>query len=202
MQGYDIQKAISKHFRHKANDKNSISSDSISCLFKDRQNRIWIGTQNGVDIIDLENFKITPNVLKNNRPVTAITKDLKGNMWFGVEDIGLVSYDTAKRLTKIIQQAKSEISDTTILTLLTDHKGNIWIGKVNDGLSQVNTKTQKTYNYYPTFGISNGLSNSAIPAIFEDRQGNMWFGMHRGGVNLYSAGADKFKLYRKGPNPW
>ncbi|MFT3687424.1 MAG: two-component regulator propeller domain-containing protein [Phycisphaerales bacterium] len=195
---FDTKKAIAKHYRHKANDANSISSDSINCIFKDRQNRLWVGTQNGIDCIDSKNSVISSNILKNNKPVTAIVQDANGDMWFGVEDIGLVGYDILNSKIKSIDSGKPGSSESMILSLLADKKGNIWVGKVNEGLTQFDTKTQKTYDYHPSIGIGGGLSSATISAIFQDRQGNLWFGTHRGGVNLYSAGSDKFKLYRKG----
>jgi len=198
---FDTKSATAKHFRHNPANANSISSDSINCIFKDRQNRLWIATQNGLDCMDPKTFKISPKILKNSNAVTAITEDSNGLIWFGVEDMGLVSFDPKTEKTIITNQGKSGEGENTILSLLTDRKGTIWIGKVNDGLTQFNPKTQKSYNYYPGLGIEGGLSSATISALFEDRQGNLWIGTHRGGVNLYTAGADKFKLYRKGSNP-
>lgn len=199
---FDTKTATAKHFKYRPNDVNGISSDSIICIFKDRQNRLWIGTQNGVDCIDTKTLKITSKVLKNTNPATAITQDPNGCIWFGVECTGLVCFDaTANKIISTNYGKSGTNSQNAILSLLADKKGTIWIGKVNDGLAQFDTKTQKSYNYYPGLGMEGGLSSATISALFEDRQGNLWIGTHRGGVNLYTAGADKFKLYRKGSNP-
>lgn len=199
---FDTKTATAKHFKYNPKDVNSISSDSINCIFKDKQNRLWIATQDGIDCLDTKTLKLTSKVLKNNNLVTAITQDTNGLMWFGVDDLGLVCFDTnLNKVLSITNEKSASGSENTILSLLADKKGTIWIGKVNDGLTQFDTKTKKTYNYYPGLGIEGGLSSATISALFEDRQGNLWIGTHRGGVNLYTAGADKFKLYRKGSNP-
>ncbi len=44
-----------KHYRyqHQANDPNSIQSDHLTCLMLDRNNVLWIGTQNGISKLNL-----------------------------------------------------------------------------------------------------------------------------------------------------
>ncbi|MGK4568592.1 two-component regulator propeller domain-containing protein [Flavobacterium sp. 3HN19-14] len=198
---FDTKSAVAKHFRHTVQHPQTISSDSINCLFKDSKNRLWIGTQNGIDMIDAKGMVISSNVLKNHNSVTAITEDIYGNLWFGVENYGLVNYNANTGSILSVQTEKTGANKNTILHLFADKKGNVWAGKVNYGLTQINVRNQKTFNYHPDFGVSGGLSSATVSAIFEDRQGNLWFGTHRGGVNLYAAGADKFKLYRKTANP-
>jgi len=70
---------------------------------------------------------------------------------------------------------------------------------VNGGLDKFDPATQTFYNYQVEPDNPGSLSQRTVSALYPDRQGNLWIGTHRGGVNLYSPGSEKFNLYRQKP---
>lgn len=72
----------------------NLSEKSIHRFFKDGE-KLWIGTQSGIlSVNSKQNYKLfstaTSGIPIND--ITAISKDNKGNMWFGTNGKGLVKY--------------------------------------------------------------------------------------------------------------
>jgi len=71
-----------------------LSSNWVSCIEQDDEGYIWIGTQNGLNRFDGQNFLQFFNKPQNNNSLSAnwvkvVTKDNKGNLWIGTTGGGL-----------------------------------------------------------------------------------------------------------------
>ena len=67
-------------FRHNAADSSSISGDDVSCMYEDRQHRLWIGTRDqGLDLYDRTRMRFI-HIRKDslNRTITGIAEDKEG----------------------------------------------------------------------------------------------------------------------------
>ena len=76
-------------FRHHRNDTGSLINDNVRALYCDSENRIWMGTSQGLsmilrhpgtDGISFKNYSISKPELSH---VTRITEDASGNIWAG-----------------------------------------------------------------------------------------------------------------------
>lgn len=71
----------------------------VNKFYLDDENILWVGSKNGIFSINsgsyLKNFNSTNSGLPNN-DVLAIGKDLNQNIWFGMNDAGLVKYKLIK----------------------------------------------------------------------------------------------------------
>ncbi|MES2773003.1 MAG: two-component regulator propeller domain-containing protein [Bacteroidota bacterium] len=102
--------------------------------------------------------------------VYAICEDSRGNIWLGMDGIGVSKYDGVN-ITHY--SAKEGLGNNTVLSILEDHKGNLWFGTQ----AGVTSFDGKNFTQYPEKG---GLSNSEVLSISEDRKGNLWFSTSRG----------------------
>ncbi len=194
---FNIKTQEVQHFKQASSD---VELNKINCILKDKNSRLWLGTQRGLVEFDTKSQKFKALLSTKNNAINAIEEDNSGNILLGTDNAGMISYNPAKNNL----QGYNHLPDLPyipnnymVLSLLADDKGNIWIGTINNGLILYKPSTQKFYNYYPKPESPSSLSNSTVSAMFEDKQGNLWIGMHRGGVDLYAPGVDKFKLFRK-----
>ena len=73
-------------FHHEANDSLSLASDDLTCVYEDRQRRIWVGTRNdGLELFDqrsrrFQHFRRITNGLWSDN-ILGITGDQHGNLW-------------------------------------------------------------------------------------------------------------------------
>jgi signal transduction histidine kinase/ligand-binding sensor domain-containing protein len=64
------------------NDTNSLSSSDIVCLYKDSDDQIWIGTNNGLNLYNQDEKKIKRiNVPLKNNHICAILEDRNKDIW-------------------------------------------------------------------------------------------------------------------------
>ena len=141
-----------KIFKHEPLNKNSISSNYITCLLEDKNGNIWVGTQDGgVNyynrqtrqftryLKDKDNFKGPSSAF-----ITCLYEAADGNIWIGTRDAGISEYNVTK---KGFRTFKSKFNDANSLAsnhinaITQDKTGNIWVATEGGGLNQFDLKT-------------------------------------------------------------
>jgi ligand-binding sensor domain-containing protein len=86
----------------KIDEENGLSDNKVQCVYKDRNEFVWIGTasglnlMNGSDITVFKHERTNPNSVSNNN-ITAISGDNKGLIWIGTGK-GLNSFNPSLHL--------------------------------------------------------------------------------------------------------
>ncbi len=157
-------------------------------LFFD-ENKLWIGTQQrGVFLFEKQEskYRLIKNfisgdqegMLGDNR-VTAIRKDLSGNLWFATYQ-GLFQFNVhdSTFLSLSDLRISSALSCDIILCLEIDEKGNLWFGTPcslhNIDFSDSDAPVLKTFNN------SKGLADDYINGIVVDNNGMIWCSTNAG----------------------
>ncbi len=171
---------------------NSLSSDKISSIFKDKQGNLWIGTEeNGLNIYfnSLNKFPLynKSNGLENDF-VYSIYQLNNKNILIGTED-GLYSLNpqtnTVSNYNAILK--KHEIN--TVLSLLEDNQGNIWIGSYGQGIIVYNPNTKKE-----TKLLADKNFGGTVMKMIQDKSGVIWVATYKDG--LYSINPNTFAVKR------
>jgi signal transduction histidine kinase/ligand-binding sensor domain-containing protein len=159
------EKAITQTY----STKNGLLSDFSRGLAFDYHNSAWIGTNEGLNIINQDgtiDTITTQNGLPHNFIMTTYAAS-DSSIWVGTFGGGAVRF----------KQDRITVFDTTnglltnkIYAFLEDIHGNIWISGSYGGLSvfdgdQINS-----------FSIEHGLPSPGFNALVEDNLGNFWLG--------------------------
>jgi len=170
-------------------NKLKLPEKSIRSLMCDRNNKIWIGTENGLYLYNilensLEYFNL-PN-LKSDIPEWCIIEDIveddKGNIWIATWNEGLFIYDNNKknfRNYKIFDADKSNDQNNQIKSIYQDKFGFVWIGTWEDGLYKTLYKDEELFinnTYLFSESVKQGILGNIIYSINQDIYGNMWIG--------------------------
>lgn len=131
--------------------KNSLADNFINTLYFDKDSNLWIGTANGLNMMDITSGSIESYSRKNglqNLDILSIVEDSEKNLWLG----------TAKCLTRFNKQEKCADNFTQYDGLknesynfnaaLSDHRGNILMGG-NEGIDIFNPKDIKPIKRKP-----------------------------------------------------
>lgn len=154
-----------------------LSSNTVTCVVEDNAHRLWIGTGNGLHILDKLTGKITkiaPEKLNNNF-IQALLTDRKGDVWIGTNH-GLHRYIAGQDTIMLYSPSGSEGSVPALLdngdikTLYEDGKGQIWIGTWSSGFFRYNPLEDRFYTY-PSINPRNSAH-----VIYGDSAGNIWIG--------------------------
>ncbi len=198
-----LQKVNPFHHMHSPDINESLSDNSIYCLYQDRFNDIWIGTYGGginyftTRAKKFYNITVTADKSKSisSNLVNAFCED-DYYLWIGTE-MGLNRIDRVTgKVTHFYHNDNdpSSIGANAIYAIKKDRRGNLWIGSWNGGLSLYNYITETFRNFLPD-SKPGSISNANVFSICEDSRGNLWIGTIGGGLNRYDYRTGKFTHY-------
>jgi ligand-binding sensor domain-containing protein len=172
----------------------SLSSDKITCILKDKQQNLWIGTQeNGINIYfnSLNKFPLynTSNGLGNDF-VYSILQLSNKNILVGTEN-GLYNLNPINNTISDYNALLKKHQIFTVLSLLEDTKGRIWIGSYGQGIIVYDPKTKKE-----TKILSDNNKVGTILELIEDHNGTIWAGTFEAG--LFAINPNTFENKRYG----
>lgn len=165
---------------------------TLGCII-DRENRLWIGTTNGVYIVELsslnkdrsachtrllEGEKVGLNRLFLHN-VTSILEASDGSIWIGSNGYGVcrLIHQNGDYLAKVYTTADG-LANNASVSILEDDNGLVWISTSN-GISCFNTDSQQFVNYTDDDGLSN--VQFYWNAAFQSKQnGKLYFGHLKG----------------------
>lgn len=167
--------------------------ETISILFVDKNNKIWIGTHNnGLYRLDIASNQLTHLVPDAN--VISIYMDNEEEVWVGTWEHGLyrITGDEVQRYNH--NSHNNSISSNFVRHCSQDNKGDIWIGTFL-GLDKFDKKTNEFTHYTPD-GF-NGMTHNSVWGMIKDHQGTIWFGTYFGGVNYFNPDYEIYTQYRE-----
>ncbi|MBN2213546.1 MAG: response regulator [Bacteroidales bacterium] len=184
--------------------ENGLSSNSVTCIYKDSRGFIWIGTTDGLNKYDGYNFVVykhnpsDTNSISDNF-ISAIIEDFSGNLWIGTQGSGLNAYDFYHdSFTTFYHDPEEENSICSNFiyhhnSLLIDKDTMLWIGTDN-GLCSYDIK-DGVFNH-ADFDIEskNGNDIKDVRVIFEDDNNILWIGTDAGLIQ-YSKSNGKAELF-------
>lgn len=186
---FNPQTQIFTNYRHNEKNKNSISSNGIFCLYADKDANIWIGTDSGLDAMNITtgkfthykaNYKDSGN--KEFDIVLAITGDKNGQIWTGRQGATI-------KLDRSTGEMKSYPIGTSTY-LYEDKKGDLWVGS-NDGLFKYDSAADR---FSLIVNPATGLDLGAVGSMAEDDHQNLWIESPSGLIKLNEAG-NTFTVY-------
>jgi ligand-binding sensor domain-containing protein len=179
-------------YRNIPGNPNSLTSNKIYAIYPDFENRLWIGTDNGLTVMDIASETFTqytpdpddPNCL-SNLTVYCIYGDRVGNIWLAT-DFGINRFDPSTG--GFIHYTHNENDTSTviyneILSFYEDNQGNLWVGTYGKGLDKFDMKKQ-TFTHFT--GIRQ-LSTAVIYGILQDDQENLWLSTNNGIIKFNPA---------------
>ncbi|HAH23859.1 MAG TPA: hypothetical protein DCL77_08890 [Prolixibacteraceae bacterium] len=183
------------HFSHKAGDSTSICNNSIYGLYEDSKHNLYITSNYGVSILDLNayDFSKMPIAIKfrnlhhvenknslSSSNVYCVREDNAGNLWFGTMGSGLDQLDvTTGKFTNY--STNDGLPGNSITSILVDSLNNLWLA-TDKGLAKFNPKTKAIVVFDPKDGLQNmGLKSWAL----KTKDGEMFFGGPDGFNSFY-----------------
>jgi ligand-binding sensor domain-containing protein len=176
--------------------KRKLSFSNINALITDRQDRLWIAGQQGLEVVSYQNgtYEVDQNdlaVLKRNNldreNIKTLFLDREENLWIGTANNGLIRIFLAKEHFPVYRQNTSLITggttENTIRSIWADADGEIWIGSYGAGLFRFNQSEFSFENFRtdPTNPLS--ISGDQVSAIYQDQEGTFWIGTWGDGLS-------------------
>jgi hypothetical protein len=160
-----------------------LSNNSVNTIYKDSRGLVWVGTQNGVNVLQ---GNTVINLKKNDglahETCWDIAEDSNHNMWFASFGGGMCTFDGKK--FKVFNTQNGLVNN--FIRKLFAFKNKILVGTSN-GLSIIDINSNKIFNFYNT----DKKEPFQVMAFF-NYKGDVYCTTYRSGV--FKVDLDKPKL--------
>jgi signal transduction histidine kinase/ligand-binding sensor domain-containing protein/DNA-binding response OmpR family regulator len=181
-------------------DESSLTSNIVTEVFFDKNDRMWVGTRfGGVNIYDpgkypFKHFKYSnrdQGSLSNNT-VTSFQEEKNGDFWVATDGGSLNYYHRKEnKFTNYL----NTFTNNKILAVTNDKRGGVWVGMWNGGLNYFDPVTKKVKRYKNDPKDPKSLSDNNIFFILRDSHDNIWIATWGNGLNKYNPVTDDFTRY-------
>ena len=198
---FDVQKQLMREVPIKPKERFALNDKYVFSICRDRQNNMWAGTYFGgvnVHYYATYGFGAFPQEEAHNaldgKIIRDIVEDKKGNIWFGLENSGVVGLMGKDR--SVQRMTDKTLQTAQVQGLACDEDGNLWVGNYNKSLNFFNVKTKETRYFEHRPNDTNSLSFNAVNNVLVDRKGRIWAGTNSGGLNRYDKAQNIFYHYK------
>ncbi|OFX61396.1 MAG: hypothetical protein A2046_04660 [Bacteroidetes bacterium GWA2_30_7] len=190
---------LSEKFYENNNSSNTICSNFITCITKDKQNNFWFGSNDkGISIYNPVLKKWTQLNTKNSVLKTDVIFHLlcssDGKIWISTM-VGFYCYDP------FTDQIKSFLSESSvkngfpsgyIISIFEDSKKTIWVASTL-GIFHLTNSGEHIAIYKSEVNNSKSLSYNIVTSFCEDSKGQLWITTLGGGINIFDSETETFR---------
>lgn len=178
-------------------ESDGLTSDVVKSVYKDSYGFLWVGTLNGLNRFNGEDFTTYKKFLNDSlglssNQITAIMEDGSRNLWIGT-DKGLNVYDRKRnKFTAFYENPSDErsITNNWVKDIFRDSKGRTWVLTQN-GLNKI-LEVDGTF-YFQSYYLKN--HKNAFLDIDEDDYGNLWLGTWESGLVKFNPDTENFSVF-------
>jgi signal transduction histidine kinase/ligand-binding sensor domain-containing protein/CheY-like chemotaxis protein len=206
---YDAaERRIVRHLMHEPDNVNSLSTNEILTLYRDKEDNIWIGTYKGA--LECVQFRYGSIFFKkyhkgessynlSDDRIHFIQQDQSDIYWIGTEH-GLNLLDTKTGLIRKIYHNLDErfsLSSNHIWSGFRNSNGVMWIGLHDAGINTYDVWRQRFTNGYKEVSKAKEHKKRFVKSIFVDPDDFVWIGTDHG-LNKFSNDGVHIKTYVSG----
>lgn len=180
-------------------------SDDIRTLLVDAQERLWIGTNEGLSRLDLRSGKLrswtndpaVADSIASNR-VYSLLEDRDGLVWAGTWLNGVSVFDPRTEAFVLVRPASGEpgaIPTPVVRSLFVDADGTLWFALLESGgLVHFDLERGVLRRYVNDPDDPSSLSNDNVQFVTRTRDGALWAGTFKG-LNRLRADGEGFDRF-------
>jgi ligand-binding sensor domain-containing protein/signal transduction histidine kinase len=156
------------------NRQTGLSSDTVNALAVDPQDRIWVGSSGGLDVIDRGKIASMQHLLgmPGHDAVYLLYEDRAGNLWVGTSRDGL--FVIGANGTRRIGVAEKL---STVIAIHEDERGEIWLGTLSGMALWRDGKLISLAHF-------GGPLKDIILQVLQDDARQLWFSTNKGLISV------------------
>ncbi|AZQ62718.1 hypothetical protein EI427_10855 [Flammeovirga pectinis] len=192
-----------EHFFGGKEDEFIVPSSSVTKIFQDSQNDIWIGSNFGLSIVSEDRSKVrkyypeegNKNTV-NGKVISDIVEDKWNRVWLATTNRKLCVYNKNNATFSEVEYTKEALSnfeDNEHKKLLIYNDTLLFIGSDNGGISEYNLLTGE-FNTYLKSGDNKGPSSNSIKD-FVQVENEIWIGTDGAGLDVFNVESKRFTNY-------
>ncbi len=197
-------------FRNDARDPSSLSNDRVQVLFEDSDQRFWVGTADGLNLMHRRTGTFTryrhdptnQNSIGDSN-ILSLYQDLSGLLWVGTRSGGIGKWNPRSwSFGHVAPRASASggLSSGLISSFTEDRDGRLWVGTFGGGLNVLDRSmtTVRQFRHDPRGGA--GLGDDNVMALLTDSAGRIWVGTMRAGLDRIDTDGNTVTRFRHDPD--
>jgi len=171
-------------------DSLSLRNNWVTAVHRDRQGRLWVGTNDGLERFNDSSGTFVHVRLDRGRPAAvrgtylkAIYEDHSGDIWVGTWGGGLIRYTpAANTFTRYMPSFMEDgsLSSSNVLFLCEDRSGVLWIGTSGGGACALVHPSRRFETYVHASVNKRTIQDNDVRVLLEDRSGTLFVGTSTG----------------------
>ena len=170
-----------QHYKHRKKDTLSLNGNIVHSMLYDSQHRLWLGTQNGLNLYNGEKDKITRIKGGFKAPVTSLCETASGKICMGTKGKGLYVYNpVAGTFTNYLPKTenKTAVAGKWVRQLVRDGTDKLWLFAGSAETSMMTLQCFDPENgiftsYFAPFPPT-GLFKNSVAHLYVDQAGFLW----------------------------
>lgn len=192
-----------KNYRHDPNNPHSLPGDDIRCVYEDKHDNIWIGTDKGLALFkpDTETFiRLEQTETLLGSTIYDIRQTADDKLWVATELNGVLVINLKQHLFLspksleiehyTVGHSKFSLSNPTVRYVFQDSFRNIWLGTYGGGINFIGNIQPlfNDYSYSPIPTDLNSMNSRVVWSLCMDTEGRLWVGTDGDGINVFENG--------------
>ena len=158
-----------------------LPSDSVLSLAEDNEERLWIGTDAGLAILQDGRIQKLPGAgFLDGKPVTALFHDPAGSIWLGATGVGIYRF-REHQFTKL-QDSANEALLQDPHCLFYDNEQRLWVGAGDDSL------LCQERGLWHRYRLPSHASRPFVKTLAQEPDGAIWAGSPTEGLFYFVGG--------------
>lgn len=191
-------------YKYIIDDSTSLSSSLVQSSYLDSKNRLWFGTENGLNLYDRENdrFKRIPNEVFNidgneNIAISSMKEDNYGNLFLGTLDFGLFKMNLSDfTIERVLSNESLESISLNASAIDIDSSGEIYVA-TDRGIKRYDYKTNTLRPATFRSKEDTILINNPTESLLIDSENNIWLGTETDGLLKVSSTSSNNETFYK-----
>jgi signal transduction histidine kinase/CheY-like chemotaxis protein/ligand-binding sensor domain-containing protein len=201
------------HYTADPADPRSLSDPSVICLLEDRDRRLWVGTERGLDKVEpgrrvfahYRHDPRDPSSLSENK-VAGMLEDHRGRIWIATRGGGLNRFDPEQETFVAFRhdpRRPDSLSHDEVWSITEDAAGRLWVGTRDATLHRFDPEQGRFVRFpVPALPGPDGSRTRAADRLFDllaDRNGVLWIALTGGGLVRFDPRTAAFSGFRHDP---
>jgi len=164
-------------------------------------NNLWIGSNNGIQIFNIDKRKFLgsgeiPSRLNTLRNIEITNIEInKGAIWIGTKTDGLFIFDIKSgQIQQYNKDNINDISSSFIRTIFADRNNNVWVGTFDAGID-VSFEQRKNFNFDNV--LNKYIDKKFVNCIVSDNKDHLYLGTRNYGLIIYNKKTKKIENLTK-----
>lgn len=196
-----LNRQSGRQFRHDPDDADSLSSNQVRDLLRDRDGRLWVATQAGLNLYlgseagfrryrhrDSDRYSLSDDL------TMSLYQSADGVLWVGTRQGGVNRWNPDS--WKLGSTAPAAMAGAVVLAFAdAEEEAEVWVGGFGMPLLRLDEAGELRAKFSPEFGYP-AREEGPVTSLLRGRDGQLWIGSMNAGLSVFDPARQRLRELR------